>query len=148
MAAGLAHATLLTLLLTVTLTDVRARLVPDRALLAACLVMLAVAAAFEPASLPGRALAAFGAGGFLLAATLIRPEGMGLGDVKLAAILGFYLGPGVVQALLFAFVCGSLYGLALLARHGWEARARTIPFAPFLALGAVCALAGGRTAVG
>jgi leader peptidase (prepilin peptidase) / N-methyltransferase len=148
MAAALAHASLLLLLLTVTLTDLRARRIPDRALLVACLMMLALAAAFEAPSLAGRGLAALGAGGFLLTAALIRPEGMGLGDVKLAAVLGLYLGPGVVPALLFAFVCGSLYGLALLARHGWAARSQAIPFAPFLALGAIVALAAGHTAVG
>jgi leader peptidase (prepilin peptidase)/N-methyltransferase len=148
MAAALAHASLLALLMTVTLTDLRTRLVPDPALVAAGLVMLAVAALVEPASFPERALAALGAGGFLLAAALIRPEGMGLGDVKLAAVLGLYLGPGVVPALLAAFLAGSLCGLALLARHGWAARSRAIPFAPFLALGALFALAGGRTAVG
>jgi leader peptidase (prepilin peptidase) / N-methyltransferase len=141
MAGALAHAALLGLLLTVTLTDLRARLVPDRALAAASLVMFTLAVAFEPGSLPERALAAVGAGGFLLAGALIRPGGMALGDVKLAAVLGLYLGRGVVAALLVAFVSGSLLGLALIARHGWSARSRTIPFAPFLSLGAPVTLA-------
>jgi leader peptidase (prepilin peptidase)/N-methyltransferase len=65
---------------------------------------------------------------------------MGLGDVKLAAVLGLYLGRGVVAALLVAFALGSLLGLALIARHGWTARSRSIPFAPFLSLGALVAL--------
>jgi leader peptidase (prepilin peptidase)/N-methyltransferase len=62
---------------------------------------------------------------------------MGLGDVKLAAVLGLYLGRGVIAALLVAFVSGSLIGLVLIARNGWAARSRTIPFAPFLSLGAL-----------
>jgi leader peptidase (prepilin peptidase) / N-methyltransferase len=140
MAAALADASLLALLVTVSVVDLRVRLVPDRALAAATLIILPLAAALDPASLPERALAALGAGGFLLAAALIRPGAMGLGDVKLAAVLGLYLGRGVIAALLIAFVSGSLFGLALIARHGWAARLRTIPFAPFLSLGVLVAL--------
>jgi prepilin signal peptidase PulO-like enzyme (type II secretory pathway) len=65
---------------------------------------------------------------------------MGLGDVKLAAVLGLYLGRGVLAALLLAFFSGSLFGLALIARHGWAARWRTIPFVPFISLGALAVL--------
>jgi leader peptidase (prepilin peptidase) / N-methyltransferase len=140
MAAALADASLLALLVTVSVVDLRVRLVPDRALAIAILIILPLAAALDPASLPERALAALGAGAFLLAAALIRPGAMGLGDVKLAAVLGLYLGRGVIAALLIAFVSGSLFGLALIARHGWAARSRTIPFAPFLSLGALVAL--------
>jgi leader peptidase (prepilin peptidase) / N-methyltransferase len=141
MAAVLADASLLALLLTVSVADLRARLVPDRALAVATLIIVPLAAALEPASLPERGLAGLGAGGFLLTAALIRPGAMGLGDVKLAAVLGLYLGRGVAAALLVAFVSGSLLGLALIARHGWAARSRTIPFAPFLSLGALAVLA-------
>jgi leader peptidase (prepilin peptidase) / N-methyltransferase len=141
MAAVLADASLLALLATVTVADLRARLVPDRALVLATAIVVPLAAATDPGSLPERWLAALGAGGFLLAAALIRPGAMGLGDVKLAAVLGLYLGREVVAALLVAFASGSLFGLALIARHGWGARSRTIPFAPFLSLGALAALA-------
>ncbi len=140
MAAALADASLLALLLTVSVADLRMRLVPDRALAVATLIVVPLTAALDPASLPERGLAALGAGGFLLAAALIRPGGMGLGDVKLAAVLGLYLGSGVVAALLIAFVSGSVLGLALIARHGWGARSRRIPFAPFLSLGALFVL--------
>jgi leader peptidase (prepilin peptidase)/N-methyltransferase len=91
--------------------------------------------------LPERLLAGLGAAAFLFAAALVRPEGMGLGDAKLAGVLGIYLGAAVLDALVVAFAAGSLAGLALLARHGWKARTRTIPFAPFLALGALAAIA-------
>jgi leader peptidase (prepilin peptidase)/N-methyltransferase len=140
MAAILADASLLVLLLTVTVADLRSRLVPDRALAAATAIVVPLAAALDPASLPERGIAAVGAGGFLLAAALIRPGAMGLGDVKLAAVLGLYLGRGVAAALLVAFISGSLLGVALIARHGWVARSRTIPFAPFLSLGALAIL--------
>jgi leader peptidase (prepilin peptidase) / N-methyltransferase len=140
MAAALADASLLALLLAVSVADLRARLVPNRAVAVATLIIVPMAAALEPASLPERGLAALGAGGFLLAAALIRPSAMGLGDVKLAGVLGLYLGRGVAAALLVAFVSGSLLGLALIARHGWAARSRAIPFAPFLSLGALVVL--------
>jgi leader peptidase (prepilin peptidase)/N-methyltransferase len=140
MAAALADASLLALMLTVSAADLRARLVPDRALAMATLIIVPLATALEPASLPERGLAALGAGGFLFAAALIRPGAMGLGDVKLAGVLGLYLGRGVAAALLVAFVSGSLLGLVLITRHGWTARSRTIPFAPFLSLGALAVL--------
>ncbi len=69
---------------------------------------------------------------------------MGLGDVKLAGVLGVYLGAAVIEAMIVAFAAGSAVGLALIARHGWAARGRTIPFAPFLALGALVAMALAR----
>jgi leader peptidase (prepilin peptidase)/N-methyltransferase len=141
MAAALLDASLLALLGSVTVTDLRWRIVPDRALLAALVVALPLCLVDDPASLPGRLLAAAGAGAFLLAAALLRPDGMGLGDVKLAAVLGVYLGPAVIEAVLVAFLAGSAAGMVLLARHGWGARSRTIPFAPFLALGALAAIA-------
>jgi leader peptidase (prepilin peptidase)/N-methyltransferase len=140
MAAAIIDASLLALLVTVTATDLRMRLVPDRALIAAAAVLVLLAVAVEPGVLPGRFAAALGAGGFLLGAALVRPDGMGLGDVKLAAVLGLYLGRGVILALLLAFVAGSLVGLALIAMRGWRARSTAIPFAPFLALGALTAL--------
>jgi leader peptidase (prepilin peptidase)/N-methyltransferase len=141
MAAALLDATLLALLGAVTVTDLRWRVVPDAALVAALALAVPLSALVDPAALPARLLAALGAGGFLLAAALMRPDGMGLGDVKLAAVLGVYLGPAVIEALLVAFLAGSIAGLVLLARHGWQARSRTIPFAPFLALGALAAVA-------
>jgi leader peptidase (prepilin peptidase) / N-methyltransferase len=140
MADAFADASLLVLLLTVTVADLRTRLVPDKALAVATLIVVPLTAMLDPASFPERGLAALGAGGFLLTAALIRPGAMGLGDVKLAAVLGLYLGPGVIAALLVAFTSGSLLGLALIARQGWAARSRTIPFAPFLSLGALAIL--------
>jgi leader peptidase (prepilin peptidase)/N-methyltransferase len=65
---------------------------------------------------------------------------MGLGDVKLAGVLGIYLGARVAEAMLVAFAAGSVAGVIVLARHGLSARSRTIPFAPCLALGSLVAL--------
>jgi leader peptidase (prepilin peptidase) / N-methyltransferase len=141
MAAALLDASLVLLLGVVTLSDLRTRLVPDGPLVLAIVIAVLLCALSAPAELPVRLAAAAGAAGFLLAAALIRPDGMGLGDVKLAGVLGLYLGVAVVEAMFVAFAAGSIVGLALIARHGWSARTRTIPFAPCLALGALVALA-------
>ena len=71
---------------------------------------------------------------------------MGLGDVKLAATMGLFLGRAVAPAILAALLIGSLVGVALIARHGSEARKMAIPFGPFLALGGVDRPAGRRPA--
>jgi prepilin signal peptidase PulO-like enzyme (type II secretory pathway) len=141
MAATALDASLVVLLAVVTVTDLRSRLVPDLALAVALAAALALCLASDPAGMPGRLLAAAGAGAFFLAAALLRPGGMGLGDVKLAAVIGFYLGTRVIEAVVVAFAAGSVAGLFLLARYGWAARRRAIPFAPCLALGALAAMA-------
>lgn len=141
MAAAVLDASLVAMLGVVTVSDLRTRLVPDAALGASLALAVPVCIASDPAGMPERLLAGLAAGGFLLAAALIRPQGMGLGDVKLAGVLGFYLGAAIIEAMLVAFAAGSVAGLWLLARHGLAARSRTIPFAPCLALGALVALA-------
>jgi leader peptidase (prepilin peptidase)/N-methyltransferase len=141
MAAAVLDVSLVALLGVVTVRDLRTRLIPDSALAASLAVALPVCLLSDPGGIPVRIAAGLAAAGFLLAAALIRPDGMGLGDVKLAGVLGVYLGPAVAEAMLVAFAAGTVAGLALLVRHGWSARGRTIPFAPFLALGAVFALA-------
>ena len=141
MAAAILDASLLALLGVVTVSDLRTRLVPDGTLLASLLVAISVCVVTDSNGVPVRLLAGLCAGGFLLAAALIRPDGMGLGDVKLAAVLGFYLGAGVIEAMVISFAAGSVAGLVLIARNGWRARSRTIPFAPFLALGALVTIA-------
>jgi leader peptidase (prepilin peptidase) / N-methyltransferase len=141
MAAALLDASLVLLLGVVTLSDLRTRLVPDGPLLLGLALALGLCALSAPVELPERFAAGAAASGFLLAAALIRPQGMGLGDVKLAGVLGVYLGAAVIEAMIVAFAAGSVVGLALIARHGWSARGRTIPFAPCLALGALAALA-------
>jgi len=86
-------------------------------------------------ALPELLGAGAGAFAFLLVAALIHPGGMGMGDVKLAGVMGLYLGVTVIPALFIAFLSGSLVGVAMLARHGAKGRKKGVPFAPFLALG-------------
>ena len=68
---------------------------------------------------------------------------MGMGDVKLALMLGAALGTSVVIALVVACFAVALAGLALIVRQGSSARKRAVPFGPFLAGGAVIALFAG-----
>ena len=137
MAIGLV---LVTALMAVTITDLERRIIPNKILLAATAIGFAIVLAFEPASLPERAIAALAAGGLLFTAALIYPQGMGLGDVKLAAVMGFFLGRDVAPALLVALLTGSIVGIALIVREGTSARKKAIPFGPFLAFGALVGL--------
>ena len=132
-----------TALAAITLTDLELRLIPNKILAVAAVAGIAIAAVGDPASLPERAIAATAAGGVLFLAALAYPRGMGLGDVKLAAVMGLFLGRNVAPAILIALLAGSVVGLAMIAREGAEARKRAIPFGPFLALGAVIGLLAG-----
>jgi leader peptidase (prepilin peptidase) / N-methyltransferase len=85
-------------------------------------------------------IAGAGAFAFLLAAVIAYPQGMGMGDVKLAGAMGLYLGVSVIPALLIAFLSGSLVGVVILAREGAAARKKAIPFGVFLALGGLAGL--------
>lgn len=130
-------------LVAVTLTDLDLRLIPNKVLLVSTLLGVAVAAAFDPGSLPERVIGAAAAGGLLFVAALAYPRGMGLGDVKLAAVMGFYLGRNVAPAIFVALLAGAAVGLAMIAREGVAARKKGIPFGPFLALGGVVGLLAG-----
>jgi leader peptidase (prepilin peptidase) / N-methyltransferase len=140
MALGLAFVTMLA---AVTLTDLERRVIPNAVLIVGAVVAIAIAAPTDPDSLPERAIAAAAAGGFLLLAALAYPGGMGMGDVKLGAVMGLYLGRAVAPALLAGFAAGAVVGLALMLRHGPGARKRAVPFGPFLALGGVVGLWAG-----
>ena len=103
----------------------------------------ALAAATDPGSLPERIAAAVAAGGLFFLVALAYPRGMGLGDVKLAATMGLFLGRNVAPAIVIALLAGSLVGLVMIARDGAAARKQAIPFGPFLALGGVVGLLAG-----
>jgi len=130
-------------LLAVTLTDFERRVIPNKILLVSALAGVAIAAIGDPSSLPERAIAAAAAGGVLFLVVLAYPKGMGLGDVKLTALMGLYLGRNVAPALFVALLAGSLVGLGMIARQGAAARKQAIPFGPFLALGGLIGLLAG-----
>jgi leader peptidase (prepilin peptidase) / N-methyltransferase len=132
-----------TVLMAVTLTDLERRIVPNKILIVGAVLAVAIAAVSDPGSLPERGIAAVAAGGLLFLAALAYPRGMGLGDVKLAATMGLFLGRNVAPAIFVALLSGAAVGLAMIALEGSSARKRAIPFAPFLALGGVVGLLAG-----
>lgn len=129
--------------------DIAVRRLPDPltgAALAGTLGLLAVAVAEGGASGP-LVRAAIGAAalcGFYLLLFLIRPSGMGLGDVKLAASIGAGLGwlgwPSLVAGTFLTFVLAAVYGLALVALHR-ATRTSELPLGPFIVLGTLIAIA-------
>jgi leader peptidase (prepilin peptidase)/N-methyltransferase len=125
-------------LVTVSATDLSHRIVPNVIVLPAAVVVLAAMTALHPGF--EWALGAFGAALFLLLAALAYPKGMGMGDVKLALLLGAMLGRTVPVALMLGMVTALVPSIVLFARHGRAARKMAIPFAPFLSLGGVIAL--------
>jgi leader peptidase (prepilin peptidase) / N-methyltransferase len=128
-------------LVAVSVTDLEHRLIPNRIVVPAAAVVLVAQTAIDPS--PQWAIAAAGASGFLLLAALAYPAGMGMGDVKLALLLGAALGRTVPVAMMLAMVAALVPSLWLLARHGSAARKMGIPFGPFLALGGITALFAG-----
>ncbi len=137
LALGLAFCALLVV---ITLTDLERKVIPNVVLLGGAAIALAIILVADPGSLGSRAIAAVAAGGFLFLVALAYPRGMGMGDVKLAAVMGLYLGRSVAPALLIGFATGALVGLALIARKGASARKQAVPFGPFLALGGIVGL--------
>lgn len=139
---------LVALLVPIALIDLDHRIIPTRLTALGAVAALAIGAATDLAGVPEQLIAGAAAGGFLLLAALARPGGMGMGDVKLAGVLGLFLGREVAVALLVALVAGTLVGLAVMARRGArEGRRTAIPFGPFLALGGVVALLAGPAIV-
>jgi leader peptidase (prepilin peptidase) / N-methyltransferase len=131
------------LLAAITLTDLERRVIPNAILLVGAAIGTGIVVATDPSSLPERAAAAAGGGGFLLLAALLYPRGMGMGDVKLAAVMGLFLGASIVPALFVGIALGALAGFVLMLRYGPEARKHAVPFGPFLAIGGVVGLLAG-----
>jgi leader peptidase (prepilin peptidase)/N-methyltransferase len=137
---GVAAALLAVALVPVVVIDLQHRLIPDVVVLPAAFGALAAAAWADPDHFTASAVAAAGAGAFMFLLWAAYPGGMGLGDVKLAVLIGAVLGTSVVPALAIAFGAGAALGAAMLVRHGRAARKMAVPFGPFLAAGALVAL--------
>lgn len=128
-------------LVTVSATDVEHLLIPNRIVVPAGIAVLALDTVARPS--PSWAIAAFGAAGFFLVAALVYPAGLGMGDVKLAFLLGAGLGPATPLAILVGMVAALVPAVVLFARHGAKARKMAIPLGVFLALGGAVALFAG-----
>ncbi|HEX5173460.1 MAG TPA: prepilin peptidase [Gaiellaceae bacterium] len=128
-------------LVVATATDLERRIVPNWVVLPAAAAVLALQTVAHPS--PVWAVGALGAAGFFFLAALAYPGGMGMGDVKLALLIGAMLGRTTPVGIMLGLLLGLIPSVVLIARHGSGARKLAIPFAPFLAAGAVVALFAG-----
>jgi leader peptidase (prepilin peptidase)/N-methyltransferase len=135
---------LVAVLVPVALIDLDQRIIPNTITLPAAIAAIGIGLATRPSGVPEQLIAGAAAGGFLLVFALAYPRGMGMGDVKLAAVLGLFLGRSVGVAVLVGVLAGTLVGAAIMARVGVTAGRKTaVPFGPFLAFGGVVALLAG-----
>src|SRR3954469_8439835 len=135
---------LVAILVPTALIDLEHRIIPNTLMAVGAVVGLALILLTDSANISEHLIAAAAAGGFFFVVVLAYPAGMGMGDVKLAALLGLYLGASVMPALLVALVAGTVVGIAIIARKGTqEGRKTAIPFGPFLAFGGIVGLLAG-----
>ncbi len=125
-------------LVVITRTDFEHRLIPDKVVLPAAVLVLVLRTIDDPSV--EWILSALGAGLVLFLVVLVYPRGLGLGDVKLSAFLGAGLGVSVIVAMFVGFFVAFVPAAVLFARHGRQARNSAIPLGPFLALGGIVAL--------
>jgi leader peptidase (prepilin peptidase) / N-methyltransferase len=148
-ASGIALAVvLIVLVVPAALIDLEYRIIPNRITGLGAALAVVIGTGLDPAGEPGRLIAGACAGGLLLLAAMAYPGGMGMGDVKLAAVMGLFLGRAVAPAIMIALIAGVLLGVALIAKKGAHAGRKTaVPFGPFLALGALVAVFAGEAIV-
>jgi leader peptidase (prepilin peptidase) / N-methyltransferase len=139
---------LVTALVPITLIDLELRIIPNVITGPAALAAVITIAALDTDFLPEALIAGAAGGGFFLVAAILYPRGMGMGDVKLAGMLGLYLGRAVAPAIFIALIAGVVVGAAVIARKGAkEGRKTAVPFGPFLALGGMIAFFAGADLV-
>jgi leader peptidase (prepilin peptidase) / N-methyltransferase len=131
-----------TVLVLLAAIDLEQGVIPNRIVLPATAVVLVAQLALFPGRAGECVLAAFLAGLALMTPQLLRRDWLGVGDAKMAMLMGATLGWGVLAAAFLAFLCVFPVALVMLIRHGGAARKSTIPFGPFLALGALIVLFG------
>ncbi len=143
-AQGFVAAVFCLALVVITATDLEYRLIPNRVVGPASVIVLAGMTIAHPS--PRWAIAAVAAAAFLLVFSLISPQGMGMGDVKLAFLMGAALGRDVAVAFVVASLASMVPSVVIIARHGRKGGKMGFPFGPCLALGSVVALFLGAAA--
>jgi leader peptidase (prepilin peptidase)/N-methyltransferase len=139
---------LVAVLVPISLIDLDKRIIPNRITAPAAVVAIAIGLAMKPAGVPEQLIAGAAAGGFLLIFAIAYPAGLGMGDVKLAGVLGLYLGRSVGPAVFAGLLIGAVVGVGIMARVGVQAGRKTaVPFGPFLAAGGVVGLLAGPAIV-
>jgi len=132
------------LLVPITLIDLDHHIIPNVLTLIGAVAAIVLTAAFQSDQLVENLIAGVAAGGFFLVAAIVYPAGMGMGDVKLAGVMGLVLGRAVVPAIFAALLFGTVVGVAIIARYGAkEGRKKGIPFGPWLAAGSLVGLFAG-----
>ena len=131
---------LVTALVPITLIDLDVRRIPDAITIPAAIAALAAGLALDISGVPEQLIAGVAALLLFYLAAVMKPGGMGMGDVKLVGVLGLYLGRAVAPAIFIALILGVVVGGVIMARVGVATgRKRTVPFGPFLALGGMIA---------
>jgi leader peptidase (prepilin peptidase)/N-methyltransferase len=123
--------------------DLEHRIIPNKIMLPSAVFAVASAIALRPDEVMELGIAGAGAFTAFLLCALAYPAGMGMGDVKLAGVLGLFLGTAVIPALFIAFLAGTVVGVVVIAKHGKSGRKKGVPFGPFLALGGLVGLLAG-----
>jgi prepilin signal peptidase PulO-like enzyme (type II secretory pathway) len=139
-AEGLLAAGLLPVLVALAAVDIKAGVLPNRIIGPAMVAVLAWQLVFARSDIPGHLLATVGGGAFILLPCLVKPGAMGMGDVKLAALLGLALGAQAVSALTIGCLAVVPAALGVLILGGSGVRQSSLPFGPFLGLGAAIVL--------
>ena len=136
------------LLVPITLIDLEFTIIPNSLTLIGAVAAIVLTAAFQSDHLVAHLIAGVAAGGFFLVAAIVHPAGMGMGDVKLAGVMGLVLGRAVVPAIFAALLLGTIVGAGVMARYGVrEGRKKGIPFGPWLAAGSLVGLFAGDAIV-
>ncbi|TZE83469.1 prepilin peptidase [Calorimonas adulescens] len=127
-------------------TDLDVQIIPDAVLLAVFIPGIIISIIFKENLLNNFIGLAIG-GGFLLLLVLIVPEGMGMGDVKLMAACGWYLGAWpTILSLFLSFIIGAVVGLLLIAYRKRNMK-DVIAFGPFLAIGSFISVFYGNSII-
>jgi leader peptidase (prepilin peptidase) / N-methyltransferase len=131
---------LVTFLVPIAVIDLDVKRIPNALTAPAAVLALVLGLALDPSFVPEQLIAGAAALAFFLLPALLSKKGMGMGDVKLAGVLGLYLGRDVAPALMIALVLGVVVGVAIVAKAGvTEGRRVKVPFGPFMAAGALIA---------
>ena len=136
------------LLVPITLIDLEHHIIPNVLTAIGAVAAFALVLAFQTDDLTEHIIAALAAGGFFLITALVYPAGMGMGDVKLAGVMGLFLGRAVAPAIFAALIAGTVVGAVVIARFGAkDGRKKGIPFGPWLAFGSLVGLFWGDAIV-
>ena len=139
---------LIAFLVPIALIDYDSQKILNSLTVPAAVLAVVLGTALDPGGEVERLIAG-AAGGLVLALpSLLHPKGMGMGDAKLVAVLGLYLGAAVAPAFFVALIVGMIGGIAIMARKGVSAGRKTrVPFGPFLAVGGVVGVLAGNELV-